>query len=123
MLRRQVRAEARSRDEVYAEADRSRHEAVAICGDATDMLRAPGKMISPTWQRCRSGRGGSMRWSAALQPALQRYQRKGNLVSAGRVRARLAELRTHPRDEVLDAGGAELRRATLRDRRGRGVLR
>lgn len=30
--------------------------------------------------------------AAALEQALERYKRKGNLVSAGRTRARLAEL-------------------------------
>ncbi len=94
MLWRQVRAKVLARRGEHAEADRLAHEAVAIC-DATDMLDMQGDVYADLAEVLLLG-GRLDEAAAALQQALERYERKGNLVSAGRVRARLAELTDAP---------------------------
>jgi len=64
---------------------------VAVC-EETDMLDAQGDVYADLAEVLLLG------WkpdeaAAALEQALERYERKGNLVSAERMRARLAELR------------------------------
>ena len=91
MLWRQVRAKVLARRGEHAEAERLAREAVAI-GDETDMLNAQGDANADLAEvLLLAGRADEA--VAALEQAVERYERKGNLVSAQRARARLAELR------------------------------
>ena len=90
MLWRQVRAKVLARRGQHAEADRLAREAVAVCAD-TDMLEAQGDVYADLAEVLLLG-GKPDEAATALEDALERYERKGNLVSAGRARARLAEL-------------------------------
>ncbi len=90
MLWRRVRAKLLARGGRHAEAQRLGHEAVAV-GEQTDMLSFQGDAYADLAQVLTlSGKPDEA--AAALEQALERYDRKGNLVSAERTRARLAEL-------------------------------
>jgi class 3 adenylate cyclase/tetratricopeptide (TPR) repeat protein len=90
MLWRQVRSRvlARRGDAVAAEA--MAREAVTI-SEHTDLLNAQGDVYSDLCEVLLLG-GKPTEAGAALRQALERYERKGNLVSTRRVQARLAEL-------------------------------
>jgi class 3 adenylate cyclase/tetratricopeptide (TPR) repeat protein len=90
MLWRQVRAKVLARRGEYAEAERLAREAVAI-GEETDMLDAQGGTYADLGEVL-SLAGRPQEAAKALEQALVRYERKGNLVMAGRARARLEEL-------------------------------
>ena len=90
MLWRQVRAKVLARCGEHAEAERLAREAVAIC-DRIDMLVAQGDVYADLAEvLLLTGKADEA--AATLEQALERYERKGNLVSAQRARARLAEL-------------------------------
>ncbi len=88
MLWRQVRAKVLARRGEHAEAERLAREAVAI-GDETDMLNAQGDAYADLAEVLLLG-GKADEAAAALEQALERYERKGNLVMARRMRDRLA---------------------------------
>jgi predicted ATPase len=99
MLSRQARAKVLARRGEHAAAERLAHEAVAI-GAKTDLLNWQGGANADLAEvLLLSGKASEA--AAALGQALERYQRKGNLVMAGRTRARLAALGDVPR-EVVD---------------------
>jgi tetratricopeptide (TPR) repeat protein len=90
MLWRQVRAKLHARRGEHAEGERLARAAVAIC-EETDMLDAQGDVYSDLADVLRlTGKPDDA--AAALEQALERYERKGNVVSAQRTRERLAEL-------------------------------
>jgi tetratricopeptide (TPR) repeat protein len=90
MLSRQVRAKVLARRGQNAEAERLAREAVAI-GAKTDLLDAQGDVYGDLAEvLLLAGKPGDA--VAALEQALGRYERKGNLVMAGRARMRLEEL-------------------------------
>ncbi len=91
MLWRQVRAKVLARRGETSEAERLARQAVAI-GEETDMLDAQGDAYADLAEVLLLA-GQPDEAAAALEQALERYERKGNLVSAGHARARLAELR------------------------------
>jgi thioredoxin-like negative regulator of GroEL len=88
---RQVRAKVLARRGEHAEAERLAREAVAM-GEGTDHLDAQGDANADLAEVFLLA-GKPDEASAALEQALEHYERKGNLVSAQRVRERLAELR------------------------------
>jgi tetratricopeptide (TPR) repeat protein len=91
MLWRQVRAKVLARRGGHAEAERLARDAVAM-GDETESLNRQGDAnadLAEVLLLC----GERDEAVAALETAVERYERKGNLVSAQRARARLAELR------------------------------
>jgi class 3 adenylate cyclase len=91
MIWREPRAKVLARRGNHAEAERLAHEAVAI-GDETDLLDTQGDAyadLAEVLLLC----GKSDDAAAALEEALVRYERKGNLVSSQRAQALLAELR------------------------------
>lgn len=90
MLWRRVRAKLLARGGQHADAQRLAHEAVAV-GEQTDMVGIQGDGYADLAQVLLLG-GKPDGAAAALEQALERYERKGNVVSAGRARARLAEL-------------------------------
>jgi len=90
MLWRQVRAKLLARRGQHGEAESLAREAVAI-GEDTDMLDAQGDAYADHAEVLLLG-GKPSEAAAALEGALERYERKGNLVSAQRAQARLAEL-------------------------------
>jgi class 3 adenylate cyclase/thioredoxin-like negative regulator of GroEL len=94
LLWRQVKAKVLARRGENAEAERMAHEAVAI-GEGTDQPNAQGDAYADLADVLLLG-GKPDEAAAALQQALERYVRKGNLVSTKRAQIRLAELR----DEV-----------------------
>jgi tetratricopeptide (TPR) repeat protein len=90
MLWRQVRAKLLARSGEHAEAERLAREAAAIC-DQTDMLNAQGDVYADLAEvLLLAGKPDDA--AAALEQAHERYERKGNIVSAQRAQARLAEL-------------------------------
>ena len=90
LLWRQVRAKALARRGEHAEAERLAREAVAI-GEATDFLNGQGDANADLAEvLLLTGKPDEA--AAALEQALERYERKGNRVSAERVQTRLAEL-------------------------------
>ena len=91
MLWRQVRAKVLARRGEHAEAERLAREAVAIC-DETDMLDAQGDVYADLAEVLLLT-GKPTEAATALEQALERYKRKGNLVSTQRAQTRLAELR------------------------------
>jgi class 3 adenylate cyclase/tetratricopeptide (TPR) repeat protein len=91
LLWRQVRALILARRGRHAEAEPLGREAVALC-EETDLLDAKGDAQADLAEVLLLG-GKRAEAAAALEQALERYERKGNLVSAGRASARLAELR------------------------------
>ena len=90
MLWRQVRAKVLARRGEHAQAERLAREAVAI-GDETDMLDGQGDAYADLAEVLLLA-GKPDEAAAALEQALERYERKGNLVSAKRAQTRLAEL-------------------------------
>ena len=91
MLWRQVRAKVLARSAEHAEAERLVRAAVAI-GEETDMLECQGNAQADLSEVLVLA-GKPDEAVVALAEALDRYERKGNLVSAGHARARLADLR------------------------------
>ena len=91
MLWRQVRAKVLARRSEHDEAERLAREAVAI-GEDTDWLDGQGGSFADLADvLLLAGKPGEA--AVTLEHALERYERKGNLVKAQRVQARLAELR------------------------------
>ena len=90
MLWRQVKAKVLARRGEWAEAERLAREAIAV-GEETDMINAQGDAYGDFAEVLTlAGKRDEAR--AALEQALELFERKGNLVMAGRMRARLAEL-------------------------------
>jgi tetratricopeptide (TPR) repeat protein len=90
MLWRQPRAKVLARRGEHAEAERLAHEAVAI-GAQTDLLDAQGDAYADLAEvLLLSAKPDEA--AAALDQALARYQRKGNLASTQNARKRFAEL-------------------------------
>ena len=90
MLWRQVRAKVLARRGEQAEAERLALQAIAVC-DETDMLDAQGDVYADVAEVFVIA-GKHVEAAAALQRAFERYDRKGNLVSARRAQMRLADL-------------------------------
>jgi tetratricopeptide (TPR) repeat protein len=90
MFWRQVRAKVLARRGEHAKAERLAREAVAI-GEQTDALNAQGDAIADLAEVLLLA-GPPDDAAAALAEAQARYERKGNVVSAQRAQARLAEL-------------------------------
>ena len=91
MLWRQVRAKVLARRGEVEEAVRLARESVAT-GDETDMLVQQGDTYADLGEvLLLAGKPGEA--AAALEQAVERYERKGNVVSTQRVQARLAEIR------------------------------
>ena len=90
MLWRQVRAKVLARRGEHAGAERLAREAVAI-GEETDMLDTQGDTHADLAEVLLLA-GKPDEAAAAFEQALERYERKGNLVSAQRAQTRLAEL-------------------------------
>jgi tetratricopeptide (TPR) repeat protein len=90
MLWRQVMAKVLARRGEHTESKRLDREAVAIC-DESDMLDRQGDAYADLGEVLILG-DDPVEAAAALRQALDRYERKGNVVSAGRTRARLADL-------------------------------
>ncbi len=88
MLSREVRAKVLARSGEHAEAERLAREAVAI-GEGTDALNWQGDANADLAEVLMLG-GTPGEAAAALEQALDRYERKGNLVMARRMRDRLA---------------------------------
>ena len=80
MLWRQVRAKLLARRGEHAEAERLGREAVAICDD-TEMLDQQGDAYADLVEVLQLG-GKTDEAAAALEQALDRYERKGNVVMA-----------------------------------------
>jgi len=91
MLWRQVRAKVLAHRGGGAEAEQLAREAVAI-GEGTDMLDAQGEAHADLAEVLLLT-GKPYEAATALEQAHERYERKGNVVSAQRAQARLAELR------------------------------
>jgi tetratricopeptide (TPR) repeat protein len=91
MLWRQVRAKVLARRGEHGEAERLAREALAI-GEQTDMLDYQAAAYADLGEVL-SLAGRHEEAAEALEQALVRYERKENLVMAGRVRARLEALR------------------------------
>jgi class 3 adenylate cyclase/tetratricopeptide (TPR) repeat protein len=90
MLWRQVRAKVLARLGEHSEAERLAREAIAI-GEATEMLNDQADAYADLAEVLSLG-GRQERAATALEQALERYERKENVVMAGRTRARLREL-------------------------------
>jgi len=75
----------------HAEAERLAREAVAIC-DETDMLDQQGDAYADLAEVL-SLADKTDEAAVALEQALDRYERKGNVVSTRNAQTRLAELR------------------------------
>ena len=89
-LWRGVRAKVLARRGEHAEAERLAHEAVTIVDDS-DLLDVQGDAYADLGEVLILA-GKTEDAVAALEQAHERYERKGNIVSAQRVQARLAEL-------------------------------
>ena len=90
LLWRRVRAKVLARRGEHAEAEQLAHEAIAI-GEATDFLKVKGDGYADLAEVLLLG-GKRIEAAAALEQALERHERKENLASAERTRARLDEL-------------------------------
>ena len=90
MLWRQVKAKVLARRGEHAEAERLARKAVAI-GEETDLLSDQGDANADLAETLLLA-GKPDEAAAALEQALDCYERKENLVSAGRTRARLENL-------------------------------
>jgi class 3 adenylate cyclase/tetratricopeptide (TPR) repeat protein len=88
---RQVKGKVLARRGEHAEAQRLAREAVAIA-DETDLLDPAGDAHADLAEVLELA-GKRAEAAAALEQALDRFERKGNLVSAQRVRTRLTRLR------------------------------
>ena len=91
MLWRQVRAKVHARRGEHADAERLAREAVAIC-DETELLDMQGDAYADLAEVLLLG-GKHDEAAAALEQAIERYERKGNLVMGERMRDRLSGLR------------------------------
>jgi tetratricopeptide (TPR) repeat protein len=91
MLWRQVKGKVLARRGKHVEAQRLAREAVAI-GNDTDLLDQQGAAHADLAELLLLG-GKHDEAAVALEQALERYERKGNLVMAGRMRDRLSALR------------------------------
>jgi tetratricopeptide (TPR) repeat protein len=91
MLWRQVRAKVLVRCGEHAEAERLAREAVGL-GEQTDMIDAQGDAYADLAEVLLLA-GKADEAAVALEQALERYERKGNLVSTQRAQTRLAEVR------------------------------
>ena len=91
---RQVKAKVLARRGEHAEAERIAREAIAIC-DESEMLDLQGDAYADLGEVLLLG-GESDEATSALQQALERYERKENLVMAERTRERLAALTPTP---------------------------
>jgi len=91
MLWRQVKAKVLAHRGEHAEAERLVREAAAICDD-TDILEAQGDVYADLAEVLMLT-GKPTEAALALEQALDRYERKGNVVSTQRAQARLVELR------------------------------
>ena len=91
MLWRPVRAKVLARRGEHAEAERLAREALAI-GEATDDLNGQGDTYADLAEVLLLA-GKPDEATATLEQALERYKRKGNLVSTQRAQTRLVELR------------------------------
>jgi class 3 adenylate cyclase/tetratricopeptide (TPR) repeat protein len=89
-LWRQVRAKVHARRGEHADAERLAREAVAIC-DETELLDKQGDAYADLAEVLLLA-GKPDEAAAALEQALERYERKGNLVSAQHAQTRLTEL-------------------------------
>ena len=94
MLWRQVRAKVLARRGAHAEAERLAREAVAM-GEDIESLNGQGDANADLAEVLLLG-GRRDAAAAALEAAIERYERKENRVSAQRARVRLAELRDPP---------------------------
>jgi tetratricopeptide (TPR) repeat protein len=95
MLWRQTRAKVIARRGERQDAEQLAREAVAI-GEKTDLLNEQGDAYADLGEVLAiNGRPNEA--DVALEQALDRYERKGNIVSAERTRARLTELRAEAR--------------------------
>jgi tetratricopeptide (TPR) repeat protein len=93
MLWRQARAKVLARRGEHLEAERMAREAVTIA-ETTDTLDAQGDALADIAEvLVLSGKPDEA--AVSLEQAIERYERKGNLVSTARAQARLAELQ-HP---------------------------
>ena len=92
MLWRQVQALVQASRGEHVQAEQLAREAVAI-GERTDALNFQGAALCDLAEVLQST-GSTDEAAAALAQALDRYERKGNLVMVDRTRTRLAELRT-----------------------------
>jgi tetratricopeptide (TPR) repeat protein len=90
ILWREARAKVLARRGQHPEAERLAREAVAI-GEQTDILDAQADAYADL-SEVHLLAGKSDEAAAALEQALERYERKGIVVMAARMRARLAEL-------------------------------
>jgi tetratricopeptide (TPR) repeat protein len=90
MVWRQVKGKVHARRDEHTEAQRLAREAVAI-GDDTELLDTQADAYADLGEVLLLG-GKHDEAVVALEQALERYERKGNLVSAQRARTRLAEL-------------------------------
>jgi tetratricopeptide (TPR) repeat protein len=90
-LWRQVQALVHAHRGEHAQAEKLAREAVTI-SERTDGLNLQGDALSDLAEVLALG-GNPVGATEALEQALERYERKENLVMAGRVRVRLAELR------------------------------
>jgi tetratricopeptide (TPR) repeat protein len=93
MLWRQVRAKVLARRGDHTAAESLAREAVAA-GEKTDMLDEQGDTLADLAEVLLLA-GKSDEAAASLEQAIERYERKSNLVSTGRAQTRLAELQ-HP---------------------------
>ena len=85
-----MRAKVHARRGEPADAERLAREAVAIC-DETELLDQQGDAYADLAEvLLLTGKPDEA--AAALEQALERYERKGNLVSAQRAQTRLTEL-------------------------------
>jgi class 3 adenylate cyclase/tetratricopeptide (TPR) repeat protein len=91
MLWRRVRAKVLARRGKHADGERLALEAVAIC-EETDRLDAQGDAYADLAEVLLLA-GRAEEAAVTLAQAIERYERKGNIVSAQRARTRLAELR------------------------------
>jgi class 3 adenylate cyclase len=96
MLSGQAKAKVLARRGQLAEAERLARHAVAI-GEETDMLEAQADAYADLAEVLALA-GRTPEASEALTEALHRHERKGNVVSAQRARARLMDLRTQQHD-------------------------
>jgi tetratricopeptide (TPR) repeat protein len=87
MLWRRIRAKVCARRGEHAEAERLAREAVAIC-EETEMLDAQGDVYADLGEVLLLA-GRAEEAARALEQALARYERKGNVVMAARTRERL----------------------------------
>jgi tetratricopeptide (TPR) repeat protein len=88
MLSRQVRAKVLANRGEHAEAERLAREAVST-GEQTDLLNSQAEAHADLGEAL-SLAGRREAATQALEQALRRYERKGNLVLAERIRERLA---------------------------------